>query len=206
MGPAVLPDRLMLLHGRQAEADPALDRPGRAGLGEAPGRQPAGRRYAGMPSGEAEEAAAEVGRVVVENLGRLQGLRGGVPDPEEQRRQMIDAAMVDDSAGAQLRLRYEMAIERSMRSTIKQLMELRRSGADLNEPGDPGPPAVPETEAPPPEPSPGPAPEAAPTSSTSGSVGAGESGPSRRRPDPGRRLREARRRAAGRPREGGSTS
>ncbi len=193
-------DRLMLLHGRQAEADPALIGPaGRASARLLAANQPGG---AALPSGEAEEAAAEIGRVVVENLGRLRGLRGRVPDPEEQRRQMIDAAMVDDSAGAQLRLRYEMAIERSMRSTIKQLMELRRSGADLNETDDPGSSAAPEVQAPPPDPSP----KATATPSAPGSVGAGESGPSRRRPDPVRRLREARRRASDRPRGGGSTS
>ncbi len=196
-------DRLMLLHGRQAEADPALIGPaGRASAKLLAANQPGG---AAPAAGEAEEAAAEIGRVVVENLGRLRGLRARVPDPEEQRRQMIDAAMVDDSAGAQLRLRYEMAIERSMRSTIKQLMELRRSGADLNEPDDPGPSAVPESQAPPPEPSPSPPAGAAPSMSAPGLVGAGESRPARRRPDPQQRLREVRRRSAGRPRKGGST-
>ena len=49
-------------------------------------------------------------------------------DPEDQRRRMVEAAMVDETHGAQLRIRYEMAIERSLRSTIKQLMELKRTG------------------------------------------------------------------------------
>ena len=196
-------DRLMLLHGRQAAVDPALIGPaGRASAKLLAANEPGG---APLSAGEAEEAAAEIGRVVGENLERLRGLRARARDPEEQRRQMMDAAMVDESAGAQLRIRYEMAIERSMRSTIKQLMELQRTGADLNEPDDPEPPAVPETQPPPPDPSPSRPPEAAPSSSAPGSVGAGESRPSRRRRDPRKRVREDHRRAAQRPRKGGST-
>ena len=105
--------RLMMLHGRHDSLDPALIGPsGRASAKLLAANTPGG---APLPADEAEEAAAEIRRVVVANLERLRGLRARVQDPEEQRRQMIDAAMVDETAGAQLRIRYEMAIERSIR-------------------------------------------------------------------------------------------
>ena len=50
--------------------------------------------------------------------------------------------MVDETHGGVVRIRYEMAIERSLRSTIKQLMELKRTGADLNDPDEPEPSAA----------------------------------------------------------------
>ncbi len=146
--------RLMMLHGRHDSLDPALIGPsGRASAKLLAANTPGGTP---LPAEEAEAAAEEIRRVVVANLERLRGLRTRVQDPEEQRRQMIDAAMVDETAGAQLRIRYEMAIERSIRSTIKQLMELKRTGADLNEPeiAPVEAPADPEPEPADPEPAP----------------------------------------------------
>ena len=224
--------RLMMLHGRHELETPALIGP----AGPASARLLAANTPGGapLPADEAEAAVEEIRRVVVANLERLRALRARVQDPDELRRQMIAAAMVDETHGAQLRIRYEMAIERSIRSTIKQLMELKRTGADLNAPIEPDPepePAEPSPaaadrsgclgsrpEAPVRAPSPGVSkrdPGHPATSSPQvlaaesvgaapGSVGAGESRPSRRRPDPAKRLRESRQRAAKRPRKAGS--
>ena len=128
----------MLVHGRHAADDAALIGPaGRASARLLAANTPGG---AAMPADEADAAVEDIRRVVAENLERLRALRAQAADPEEQRRRMIAAAMVDETHGAQLRIRYEMAIERSMRSTIKQLMELERTGADLNEPIEADPP------------------------------------------------------------------
>lgn len=47
------------------------------------------------------------------------------------RQRAIDAALVDDTPEGRLLHRYEMAHDRSLRSTINQLIALDRSGADL---------------------------------------------------------------------------
>ena len=47
------------------------------------------------------------------------------------RQRAVDAALVDDSPEARLLHRYEMAHDRSLRSTINQLIALDKSGADL---------------------------------------------------------------------------
>ncbi len=88
------------------------------------------------------------------------------------------------TAEAQLRHRYEMALDRSLRGTIYQLIALDRSGADLPEPAHAaetaavpgGPAAAAEVEAPPGDPAPAGSPPPAPEPSAPGSLGAGEPG------------------------------
>jgi hypothetical protein len=134
-------DRLMLLHGRMTQADPAtIGEAGRASARLLAANQPGGRR---LPSEQAEAAVAAIRGVVDRELARLRELRTQLRDPADDRAQMAAAALSDDTAGAQLRTRYEMALERSVRSTIKQLMELRRTGADLDQPEEPEPAAAP---------------------------------------------------------------
>ena len=164
--------RLMLLHGRRADADPDLVGP--AALASA--RLIAALDGKRMPKAEAEEAAEALRAAVAEAIERLRALRARALDPETLRRWAVEAAHAEASGEDQLRHRYEMAIERSLRSTIKQLLDLDRSGADLPEPAEPEPlpdtPVVPEPEPTPPDPAPaGPAPPAS-ESTAPGSVGA----------------------------------
>jgi hypothetical protein len=139
-----LHDRLMLLHGRMTQADPAtIGEAGRASAKLVAANGPGGRR---LPAEQAEAAVAAIRGVVDRELARLRELRTQLRDPADDRAQMAAAALSDDTAGAQLRTRYEMALVRSVRSTIKQLMELHRTGADLDQPE---PVAEPEVEPPP---------------------------------------------------------
>ncbi len=61
-----------------------------------------------------------------------------MPDPAELRACAVAAAYCDGSEEGKLRHRYEMAIDRSLRATIQQLIALEKSGADLPE-DDPQP-------------------------------------------------------------------
>ncbi len=54
-----------------------------------------------------------------------------MPDPAELRSRAVAAAYCDGSEEGKLRHRYEMAIDRSLRATIQQLIALEKSGADL---------------------------------------------------------------------------
>ena len=56
---------------------------------------------------------------------------GWSPEPADLRRRAVAAAYCDGSEEGKLRHRYEMAIDRSLRATIGQLMMLEKSGADL---------------------------------------------------------------------------
>ena len=178
--------RLMILLGRRTDADPALAGP----LAVASARMVDGER------GGAEAVATVAGlrRLAAANLRRLRALRRQAVDPAEQRALAVAAASAVTTKGAELHHRYEMAHDRVLRGTIKQLMDLARSGADLADPDDPLDPAdegPPPPSAPPPsaEPTAAPAaPEAAPPgnpsikpsaskgSAASGSFGAGPSG------------------------------
>ena len=119
---------------------------------------------------------------------------GGAPDHSGDRRRAAEAASGDVTAEAQLRHRYEMALDRSLRGTIYQLIALERSGADLAGP-DPaaGTAAVPggtavaaelpggtaaaaEVEAPPADPASGAEANPALAASAPGSVSAGGAG------------------------------
>ena len=120
------PARLLLLHGRDEREDAAHAGPaGRASAKLLASNQP---KAAPLPPGEAEEAVAEIRADVARHAERLRERRTQVDDPAEVERRMMEAALVDATHGAQLRFRYEQTIERSIRSTIKQLMEPRRTG------------------------------------------------------------------------------
>ena len=85
------------------------------------------------PLPEAERAAAveALRRAVAEQLERLGELRRRVPEPADLRRRAVAAAYADGTEEGKLRHRYEMAIDRSLRATIGQLIMLEKSGADL---------------------------------------------------------------------------
>ncbi len=172
-----------------------------------------------LPAGEAEESVAGLRRLAAGAIDRLRDLRLHAPDHSGDRRRAAEAASGDMTAEAQLRHRYEMALDRSLRGTIYQLIALDRSGADLAGPdpaagtaavpgGPAGTPAVPggpaaaaEAEAPPADPAPPGSPPPDPEAEAPGSLGAPASPgwsrppplprPGPRRPRPGRRRRPA---------------
>ncbi len=84
-----------------------------------------------LPAGEAEESVAGLRRLAAQAIDRLRELRREAPDHSGDRRRAAEAASGDVTAEAQLRHRYEMALDRSLRGTIYQLIALDRSGADL---------------------------------------------------------------------------
>ncbi len=87
-----------------------------------------------LPKGEADESVAGLRRLAAQAIDRLRDLRVHAPDTSGDRRRAAEAASGDVTAEAVLRHRYEMALDRSLRATIYQLLALDRSGADLPEP------------------------------------------------------------------------
>ncbi len=139
-----------------------------------------------LPAGEAEESVAGLRRLAAQAIDRLRDLRLHAPDTSGDRRRAAEAASGDMTAEAQLRHRYEMALDRSLRGTIYQLIALDRSGADLagldpaagTAAGPAGPAAEPmaDPESPPHDPAPPGSPPPAPEASAPGSLGADEPG------------------------------
>jgi hypothetical protein len=84
-----------------------------------------------LPEDEHEAAVEVLKRAVAEQLERLRGMRRAAPEPADLRRRAVAAAYADGTEEGKLRHRYEMAIDRSLRATIQQLIMLERSGADL---------------------------------------------------------------------------
>ena len=78
-------------------------------------------------------AVADLLELIDDAFVELRKLRARFVDPSVIRQRAIDAALVDDTAEARLLHRYEMAHDRSLRSTINQLIALDKSGADLAE-------------------------------------------------------------------------
>ncbi len=70
---------------------------------------------------------------MAEQVARLRELRSQKPDPADLRARAVAAAYCDGSEEGKLRHRYEMAIDRSLRATIQQLIMLEKSGADLGQ-------------------------------------------------------------------------
>ncbi len=95
-----------------------------------------------LPAGEAEESVAGLRRLAAQAIDRLRELRRDAPDTSGDRRRAAEAASGDVTAEAVLRHRYEMALDRSLRATIYQLLALERSGADSapSQPQRPGRP------------------------------------------------------------------
>ncbi len=84
-----------------------------------------------LPEDEHEAAVETLRRAVAEQLERLGERRRRVPEPGDLRRRAVAAAYADGTEEGKLRHRYEMAIDRSLRATIGQLIMLEKSGADL---------------------------------------------------------------------------
>ena len=96
-----------------------------------------------LKAAEAEAAFEAVRAKVESEVARLRELRRWAADPSEGRRQAMEAAATDTSKEAQLRHRYEMAHEQSLRSSIRGLLALEKSGADLPEPSEDAAPEAP---------------------------------------------------------------
>ena len=131
--------RLMLLLGHPQvgglfEAGPLPQASARLLRANGPGAKP-------LPAGEAEATVAGLRRLAAEEMGRLRERRRSAPDPGPDRVKAMAAAAADTRKEAQLHHRYEMAHEQSLRSALRQLLALEKSGADLpDEPEpDPGP-------------------------------------------------------------------
>ena len=99
---------------------------------------PGGERLP-LTAAEAGAAFEAVRRTVESEVARLRDLREHAADLSVWRRQAMEAAAADTSKEAQLMHRYEMAHERSLRSAIRQLLALAKSGADLPDEPEPGP-------------------------------------------------------------------
>ncbi len=125
--------RLMVLLGHQPDADPAAAGPmplasARLLLANIPN---AFTLAAGPLAGDAaEDAIAELLGLADDARAELRKLRKRLDDPATVRRRAIAAACVDDSKQAVLQHRYEMAHDRSLRATLKELRTLAKSGAD----------------------------------------------------------------------------
>ncbi len=122
-----------------------------------------------LPEDEHEAAVEALRRAVAEQLERLRERRRRVPEPDDLRRRAVAAAYADGTEEGKLRHRYEMAIDRSLRATIGQLIMLEKSGADLA--GSEAEPEEAEGDA-----SDEPAPSQVAAAGAPGSVGAGEGG------------------------------
>ena len=111
---------------------------------------------------EATQAAAEVAAYCQESIDWLEGQRENCPDPELARMQFLDEQALDLTYGGKELQRYEATLDRSLRATINQLIQLEKTGADLTEemieievtpivlpaPNEPKPPAPAEPPAP----------------------------------------------------------
>jgi hypothetical protein len=123
--------RLMYLLGHRGDADPADAGPMPLASARLLAANAPGNGIDRLPADRRAEAVEGLRGLIAEQLGRLEGLRREVPDPAVLRRRAIDAALAEVSEAEELRHRYEMAHDRSLRATIGQLMALERSGADL---------------------------------------------------------------------------
>ncbi len=83
-----------------------------------------------LSDGEAKRAVATILRASEAERARLRATRARLEDTEELRRRAIGVACVDTSREAVLLHRYEMAHDRSLRATLKELRTLAKSGAD----------------------------------------------------------------------------
>ena len=128
--------RLMVLLGHVPDADPAESGPlplasARLLVANDPGAFPLA---AGPLAGEeAEDAIAELLGLADDMRAELRRARKRLEDPAVLRQRAIGAARVDSSKEAVLLHRYEMSHDRSLRATLKDLMALAKSGADLVE-------------------------------------------------------------------------
>ena len=120
----------LLCHPADADAD-AVGRLARASLRLIQANDFEDRRP--MPPIEARGLADELKAALREFRRDLVGLRAEWEPTEVLRGRAIDAVCVDTSKEGQLQHRYEMAHDRSLRATIKALMTLQKSGADLAE-------------------------------------------------------------------------
>ncbi len=125
--------RLLILQGQLAAPPPAgssscplLRASSRLLRSREPGRSP-------LPPAEAAEAAETLRKGVAKEMDRVRELRKRAADPAIERARAMRAAGADTTKESQLRHRYEMALDRSLRGTINQLMALEKSGADLKD-------------------------------------------------------------------------
>jgi hypothetical protein len=91
-----------------------------------------------FPPREAKQAAEALRSLFAEEVAGLEARRSRLTPTATLRRRAIDEALVDDSPEARLLHRYEMAHDRVLRASIKELIALDKSGADLAEAEDVG--------------------------------------------------------------------
>ena len=104
---------------------PGRPRPARRPTPRSPSWRPRPRRRRGVARASAASGRRNCGRSGREYW-----------DPAAYRQRLIDAAVAPTSKEAQLIHRYEMAHEASLRSALRQLQALERSGADIPEPAE----------------------------------------------------------------------
>ena len=85
---------------------------------------------------EAENAAAEMAEHCQVMLADLAIARAQCPDPDIQRFAYVDERLIDISDAGKSLQRYETTLDRSLRATISQLIQLEKTGADLAEDSD----------------------------------------------------------------------
>lgn len=124
-------ERMLGLLGWRVDDDPAAmcDRT-RDSARLAASNRKRGRKPAPLDPAEAEGIVAGLRAGVAEHLAELAEARAALPAEPPERRRAVEAACLDASKEGQLLHRYEMAHERSLRGSIKQLSDLAKSGAD----------------------------------------------------------------------------
>jgi hypothetical protein len=85
---------------------------------------------------EAENAASVVGEHCQVMLADLAIARARCPDPDIERFAYVDERSIDCSDAGKSLQRYETTLDRSLRATISQLIQLEKTGADLAEDPD----------------------------------------------------------------------
>ena len=95
-----------------------------------------------LPAGEAEATVASLRRKASEAIDQLREARRELPDRSRDRQWAMEAASADTSAEARLRHRYEMEHEKSLYAALRELRALAKSGLDLPDEPEPGPPAT----------------------------------------------------------------
>jgi hypothetical protein len=130
----------------ETEYAPAVTASNRLLAAAAPDEAPPGTKP--FAPREAKQAAEALRALIAEEIAGLESRRSRFTPTAVSRQRAIDEALVDDSAEGRLLHRYEMAHDRVLRATLKELMALEKSGADLAEEAEDGPDASAEAAAP----------------------------------------------------------
>ena len=86
----------------------------------------------GFADSEVEAAAAGLRDFLLDEVRALNDSLAAYSTPESTRAHIADGASLDDSSAGKCLMRYEAQHDRSLRSAITQLVQLTRTGADLD--------------------------------------------------------------------------